>query len=181
MIDDVTSASPTFGKIETNEKVELNDRVKRWPGWILLLVVVVSVLAVGSTRSSGPQTQNERIESVAKRVACPVCSGESVAESRNNASQAIRNEIADRIRTTSLTDDQIIAGLENSYGARILLVPRATGFDALIWVLPAVAFVCGVAGLGVAFRRWKAEARATPDPTADDREIVAAARRSDEA
>ena len=64
---------------------EINNRVKGWPGWVLLLVVTVSVLAVGSTRTSGPQSQEERIELISKRVACPVCNGESVAESRNNA------------------------------------------------------------------------------------------------
>ena len=158
---------------------ELNDQVKRWPGWLVLFVVVVSVLAVGSTRSTGPQTQEERIELISKRVACPVCNGESVAESRNNASRAIRNEIDTLVRSTPLTDDQIVAGLEDSYGADILLVPRATGFDALIWVLPTVAFVCGVAGLAVAFRRWRVEAAGTADPTDDDRDIVAAARRAE--
>lgn len=158
---------------------ELNDKVKRWPGWLLLVVVVVSVLAIGSTRSAGPQTQEERIEVISKRVACPVCNGESVAESRNNASRAIRNEIETLVRTTPLTDDQIVAGLENSYGTDILLVPRATGFDALIWVLPTVAFVCGVAGLAVAFRRWRVEADGMSAPTDADRDIVAAARQAE--
>lgn len=158
---------------------ELNDKVKRWPGWLLLVVVVVSVLAIGSTRSAGPQTQEERIEVISKRVACPVCNGESVAESRNNASRAIRNEIETLVRTTPLTDDEIVAGLENSYGTDILLVPRATGFDALIWVLPTVAFVCGVAGLAVAFRRWRVEADGMSAPTDADRDIVAAARQAE--
>ncbi len=156
-----------------------NDKIKRWPGWVVLLVVVVSGLAVGSTRDSGPQTQGERIELIAKRVACPVCDGESVAESRNNAARAIRTEITTQVRTSQLTDDQIVAGLEDSYGADILLVPRATGFDSLIWVLPTVAFVCGVAGLAVAFRRWKLQAAATGEPTQADRDIVAAAQRTD--
>jgi cytochrome c-type biogenesis protein CcmH len=156
-----------------------NDKIKRWPGWVVLLVVVVSALAVGSTRDSGPQTQGERIELIAKRVACPVCDGESVAESRNNAARAIRTEITTQVRTSQLTDDQIVAGLEDSYGADILLVPRATGFDSLIWVLPTVAFVCGVAGLAVAFRRWKLQAAATGEPTQADRDIVAAAQQTD--
>ncbi len=158
----------------------MNDRIKRWPGWVVLLVVVVSALAVGSTRDSGPQTQDERIQVIAKRVACPVCDGESVAESRNNAARAIRTEITTQVRTTQLTDDQIIAGLEDSYGTDILLVPRATGFDALIWVLPTMAFVCGVAGLAVAFRRWKLQAAGTAGVTQADRDIVAAAQRGDD-
>jgi len=157
----------------------VNSSIKKWPGWVLLVVVVASTLAVGSTRDSGPQTQDERIELIAKRVACPVCDGESVAESRNNAARAIRTEITTQVRTSQLTDDQIVAGLEDSYGADILLVPRATGFDALIWVLPGVVFVCGVAGLAVAFRRWKLQAAATADPTQADRDIVAAAQRTD--
>ncbi|MDG1785001.1 MAG: hypothetical protein P8H61_03705 [Ilumatobacter sp.] len=48
---------------------EINNKMKGWPGWVLLLVVVVSVLAVGSTRASGPQSQEERIELISKRVA----------------------------------------------------------------------------------------------------------------
>jgi cytochrome c-type biogenesis protein CcmH len=59
----------------------------------------------------------------------------------------------------------------------VLLVPKATGFDALIWVLPTVAFVLGVAGLAVAFRRWKLQADANVDPTDADRDLVAAALR----
>jgi len=158
---------------------EINNRVKGWPGWVLLLVVTVSVLAVGSTRTSGPQSQEERIELISKRVACPVCNGESVAESRNNASRAIRNEIDSLVRSTPLSDDQIVARLEDSYGTEILLVPRASGFDALIWVLPTMAFVFGVAGLAVAFQRWRVQADGVADPTDADRDIVAAARQVD--
>lgn len=155
----------------------LNRRLKSWPSWIVLLIAVASVLAIGSTRSAGPQTQEERIDAVARRVACPVCNGESVFESRNRASRAIRNEITDLVRATEATDDQIIAGLENTYGADVLLVPKATGFDALIWVLPTVAFVLGVAGLAVAFRRWKLQADASVNPTNADRDLVTAALR----
>lgn len=157
---------------------QLNERVKGWPGWALLAVVVVVLLAVGATRSSGPQTQEDRIDAISRRVACPVCDGESVYESRNNASVAIRNEVADLVRENRSSDDQIVGILENRYGAQVLLVPRASGFDALVWVLPAVAFVAGVAGLVVAFRRWKRQAAAASDPTDADRALVDAARRS---
>ncbi len=156
-----------------------NQRLKRWPGWAALLVVVVVVLAVGATRSTGPQTQEDRIDAIARRVACPVCDGESVYESRNNASVAIRNEITDLVRENRSSDDQIVGFIENRYGAEVLLVPRASGFDALVWVLPAVAFVAGVAGLAVAFQRWKLQAAATGAPTDADRALVDAARRAD--
>lgn len=149
--------------------------LKRWPGWALLLIVVVAFLAVGTSRSSGPRTPEERVEAVAKRLACPICDGESVFESRNNASNSIRNDIKSKVAEGRLTDDQIVTELQNVYTARVLLVPKATGLDALVWVLPVAAFVCAIAGLAVAFRRWK---RVTDTvPSDDDRELVAAAMR----
>ena len=153
----------------------VNRRLKRWPGWMALVLVVAGFLAVGATRATGPQTQSERVDSVTDRGACPVCDGESVFESRNAASRAIRNEVTNLVRQNELSDDEIIAFLETRYGAEVLLVPRASGFDALVWVLPAVGFVLGVTGLAIAFRRWKLQADATSGPTDADRALVAAA------
>jgi len=110
---------------------------------------------------------------------CPVCDGESVFEPQNNASRAIRNQVGELVDHNDLDDSEIIAFIETRYGAQVLLVPKATGFDSLVWVLPAVGFVCGVAALVVVFRRWKREAGEMGDPTDDDRALVEAALRAD--
>ncbi|MET0662675.1 MAG: cytochrome c-type biogenesis protein CcmH [Ilumatobacteraceae bacterium] len=154
---------------------EWNTAVKRWPGWLALVFVVAGFLAVGAFRSTGPETPADRVDAIASRVACPICDGESVFVSQNNASRAIRSQIAVLVAENDLDDDDIIARIETRYGAEVLLVPRSSGFDALIWVLPAVGFVCGVAGLAVVFRRWKREAAAMAEPTDADRELVAEA------
>jgi len=158
-----------------------NQRVKRWPGWVLLIFVVTGFLAVGATRDSGPSTQEQRIDSIAQRVACPICDGESVFDSQNNASVAIRNQIGQLVAEDDLDDAGIIAFIENRYGADVLLVPRSSGLDTLVWVLPAVAFACGVAALVAVFRRWKIEAGGMREPTADDRALVEAALAADDA
>lgn len=154
---------------------ELNRRVKRWPGWLALVFVVAGFLAVGATRDTGAESQGDRIDEVSKRVACPICDGESVFESQNNASIALRNQIAELVADNDLNDTEIIAFIETRYGGEVLLVPKSTGFDALVWVLPAVAFACGLAALIVVFRRWKREAGDVSDPTDDDRALVNAA------
>lgn len=152
-------------------------RLKSWPGWILLVLVVVGLFVVGGTRDAGPQTQQERIEAVAKRLACPTCDGESVYESRASSSVSIRNAIAREVAAGQLSDDEIVALFEQRFGAAVLLVPKASGIDALVWALPVAAFVMAVAGLAVAFRRWKrAESRPVTD---DDRRLVAAALEGD--
>jgi cytochrome c-type biogenesis protein CcmH len=158
---------------------ELNQRVKRWPGWLLLIFVLAGFLAVGSTRDTGPESQGDRIDEVSKRVACPICDGESVFESQNNASIALRNQIAELVADNDLNDNEIIAFIETRYGGEVLLVPKSSGIDALVWVLPAVAFVCGLGALVVVFRRWKREAGDASDPTDDDRALVEAALAAD--
>jgi cytochrome c-type biogenesis protein CcmH len=158
----------------------LNKRLKHWSSWVLLFFVVAGLLAVGASRATGPQTPEDRVDSISRRVACPICDGESVFESQNSASRAIRNQVGELVAGNDLNDAEVIAFIETRYGAQVLLVPRASGFDALVWVLPAVAFVCGVAGLVVVFRRWKREAAAIADPTDDDRALVEQALRAEE-
>ena len=153
----------------------LNRRLKRWPGWLLLAAVLVGLMAFGVTRDRGVQSQSDRVDEITKRVACPVCDGESVFESRNNASRAIRNTVAELVRENELSDDDIVGYIEARNGAQVLLVPRASGIDALVWVLPAVGFVLGAAGLAAAFRRWKQQSESLRTPTDADRERVAAA------
>ena len=149
--------------------------MKRWPGWVLLVLVVAGALAVGASRADGPSTPAERAQAIERRIACPVCDGESVFESRNTASENIRNAIRSYVDEGALSDDEIVGVVESRFGGQVLLVPKASGFDALVWALPVAAFVCAVAGLAVTFRRWRREAAAERDPTDEDRALVAAA------
>lgn len=156
-------------------RASLNRRVKRWPGWILLLFVVVGLVAYGATRDTGPRTPDERIESISKRLACPVCQGESVYESRNTASNQIRVAVRQAVNEGVATDEEIIADIAIRYDGEELLVPTANGIEALAWALPATAFVVGVGGLTIAFRRWQAASRQLGAATEDDYALVAAA------
>lgn len=153
-------------------------KLKRWPSWVVLLFVIAALLAVGATRNSGPRTPQDRVDSISRRLACPICDGESVFESRNPDSQAIRAEIARQVETGTVSDDQIINFIAQRYGLQLLLVPRSSGVDALVWALPAAALVCAVVGLGVAFHRWKTTADTIPDDA--DRALVAEALQQDQ-
>jgi cytochrome c-type biogenesis protein CcmH/NrfF len=146
--------------------------LKSWPVWMAMGILVVALLAVGSTRSDGPRTQEDRIDSISKRIACPTCDGESVFVSQASASQAIRNEIARQVAEGLQSDEEIVGFIEQRFGGQVLLVPKATGLDALVWALPVAVFVCSVAGLTVAFRRWRKQQGG--EATDEDRAIVAA-------
>ena len=138
--------------------------------WVLLAAAFAGLLAFGTLRSDGPSTQQERIESVSQRLACPTCQGESIYVSRAPAAESIRAEIARQVAAGQRTDDEIIAYIETRFGGQVLLVPRATGIDALVWALPVAVFVASLALLGIAFARWRKRVEATP--SSDDRRLV---------
>jgi cytochrome c-type biogenesis protein CcmH len=151
----------------------VNRALKRWPGWLVLLFMAVLVVALAASRTDGVATPAERAETLERRLACPICDGESVYESRNRASTNIRNRITTLVDEGRLSDDEIIADLRRTYDEKILLVPQASGTDALVWALPVAAFVAAAAGLTIAFRRWRAASALEGVPTEADRRLVA--------
>ena len=149
-------------------------RLKGRFSWSLMALLAVVLLVFGASRSSGPSTQEERIDSISKRLACPTCNGESVYVSRASAAESIRNEIARQVAAGQRADDDIVAYIESRFPGSLLL-PPGDGVDALVWVLPVVALVCGFGGLVVVFRRWKREGEVRA--VTDDEAVVAAAMR----
>lgn len=141
--------------------------------WLVMLVASAALLTVGVLRETGPLTQQDRIDAIAQRLACPTCSGESIYVSRASAAESLRAEIARQVAAGQRTDDEIIAYVEARFGGQVLLVPRATGLDAVVWALPVAVFVGAMAALGAAFLRWRRREGAAP--SADDRAIVAEA------
>jgi cytochrome c-type biogenesis protein CcmH len=144
-----------------------------------MAVVLAAALTIGVTRAGGPRTNEERVDAIAKTIKCPVCRSESVFDSKADASQNIRDEIARQV-AAGRSDDQIRSFINARFQDQgLLLVPPKSGVDSLVWVLPVVALVLAAGGLVVAFRKW----RLAPDtvPTDDDRALVDAARHANEA
>lgn len=132
-----------------------NLRLKSPIVWVVMAIIFCLLLATGANRDSGPRTQQDRVDSIARRLACPTCQGESVYVSRASAAVSLRDEIARQVRSGERSDDQIIAYVEERFGGQVLLVPRSSGIDALVWALPIAALICALVGLVAAFRRWR--------------------------
>ena len=132
--------------------------------WLLAGVVAVTFLVFGSLRTGDPRTQQDRIDAIAKRLACPTCQGESIYVSRAPAADSLRAEIARQVASAQRTDDEIIAYIENRFGSSVLLVPRSDGLDSLIWILPVALGILGAGGLALVFVRWRTSNRDDEDP-----------------
>ena len=143
--------------------------IRRWGPWVAVIVVAIAALSVAAFGTRSAPTAQDRVSSISRTVKCPVCSGESVAESNAPASQEIRRQIAEQVQQGQ-TDDEIRSFYAAKYGQAILLTPSASGVNALVWILPIVALAIGIAALVIVFRRWSSmpQERATEE----DRELV---------
>lgn len=116
-------------------------------------VVLAVALAVGLRHGRDDPSAAQRARDLSESIMCPACRGQSVADSDSSAARGIRTYIATRI-DEGASDDQIRDELAASYGDEILLNPPRTGVGAVVWMLPVVVLVLGVAGIVFAFRRW---------------------------
>jgi cytochrome c-type biogenesis protein CcmH len=71
---------------------------------------------------------------------CPVCSGQSVAESNAQLAKDMRTAIRKQLEQGK-TKDEILQYFVNRYGETVLSSPPARGFNLLIWLLPTLGII----------------------------------------
>ncbi len=118
------------------------------------MTLVLGVALVVGARGGGPPTVEQRLRSITSEIRCPTCRSQSVLESDSTQAQSMRTDIVRRLQAGQ-SEGEIKAYYASRFGDQILLTPESSGVAGLVWVLPVAAFVVAVAGLAVAFRRWR--------------------------
>jgi cytochrome c-type biogenesis protein CcmH len=136
--------------------------------WAALALLLAVALGVGASRSGGQRTVASRVNHIGSQLRCPVCEGETVADSSAPVARDIRNLVQQRVEAGQ-SDQQIIAYVVHQYPGT-LLNPPATGVGLIVWALPVLVFVVAVAALAFAFVRWRSRPGAAV--TDDDRALV---------
>ncbi|WP_462137917.1 cytochrome c-type biogenesis protein [Candidatus Mycalebacterium sp.] len=84
----------------------------------------------------------DRTDAIARQLMCPVCAGQSVAESNSDLARDMRKIIRKKIKNGE-TDEEIILWFQGKYGDTILAKPPLKGFNLVIWLLPITAAIAG--------------------------------------
>ena len=147
---------------------------RRLVAWLAIAVVGVSTLVFAAVDEGAPSTNADRAYDLAQDFACPVCQGQSVAESDVPVARTIRREIriwVDEGRSDAFIRDQLVA----NFGEDVDYTPSSEGITALVWILPVVAGAVATGGLVLVFRKWKLEGELEASDA--DTALVDAARR----
>lgn len=106
-----------------------------------------------SRTTAADSTLEARTSALAATLRCPVCQGESIQDSPSELAQQMRAVVRDRLRAGE-SPDEVKAYFVSRYGEWILLEPKMTGLNILLYVLPVALVVGGLGLVVVLVRRW---------------------------
>jgi cytochrome c-type biogenesis protein CcmH/NrfF len=137
------------------------------------MMVVVAMLAVAVSSVAGQEPQPEglyvgkgalpdaaqeaRAVRLASELQCPVCQGQSINASPAPMAQQMKDLIRSQV-AEGYSDEQVRQYFVSRYGEWVLLNPRAAGFNLLVYVLPVLALLGGLALVFTVVRRWSVPA-----------------------
>jgi cytochrome c-type biogenesis protein CcmH len=126
---------------------------------LLCVALAALVLAAPALASERHPTLGE----LEGQLMCPICEGETLAQSDAPAAHRIKAYIQRRIEQGA-TRSQIKDELVDQWGKRILAAPPRHGFDLLAWALPLVGLLGGAGVLGLLAWRWTRAREPEPAP-----------------
>jgi cytochrome c-type biogenesis protein CcmH len=113
--------------------------VRRGPALCLLGLF----LALASPGRAAPSFEDQ-VNDIARELMCPVCAGQTVAESNSTLAVQMREQIRDRLRRGE-SREQIMEYFVGQFGESVLARPPRRGVYLLLWLAPVLAFGLGVA------------------------------------
>ena len=149
---------PPVSDREATGRPAKRDRIRRWLPWVALVAVACVVLGLGIHQASAGSSLDARTAHIAGLVRCPVCNGETVAQSQATPAVEIRDQIKNDLQNGE-SQSRILSGLVAEYGPSILEKPPATGAGLIVWILPIGTGIAALVGVGFVLRKWRNRGR----------------------
>lgn len=128
-----------------------NIKIKLLLGLFVLLGSLLAVSVVYAQKST--PTDNDVLR-VAKQLYCPVCPNTPLDVCETKACEDWRAQIRDQL-SEGWKDQQIIDYFVAQYGERVLAEPQRKGFTSLVWFLPLIVVLVGLAIVYEMLRNWR--------------------------
>lgn len=119
-----------------------------------------TVAAPGQERSapvSNDPVLEEKTRQVASELRCPVCQGNSIQDSPSELAQEMKGVVRDQL-ASGKSPDEVKAYFIAKYGEWILLEPKASGFNLVVYLLPLVLVAVGGYVIWRSVKKWTAPA-----------------------
>lgn len=135
---------------------------------LLALIASLYAVAVVDAQAGGPGAPtDDDVNAIAKKLYCPVCPNTPLDVCETQACKDWRQQIRDQL-SAGWTEQQIIDYFVSQYGERVLAEPQRNGFTSLVWVLPVISALLGLAVVWQVLKSWRFRQgmQAAPDSAA---------------
>ncbi len=122
------------------------------------LLLAFLLLAAPMAAYAGPAADEARAQKLFTEVRCVACQGQDIADSDAAIAGDMRREIRQAV-AAGRSDADIRADLYRHYGDYVLFRPRFSGSNLLLWGVPPLIVIGGIAALLIMTRR-RSETRA---------------------
>ncbi|HEX6221969.1 MAG TPA: cytochrome c-type biogenesis protein CcmH [Acidimicrobiia bacterium] len=143
----------------------MSERARNIITIVVMAAMVVTLIVLVATSPS----DINRVQAIGEQIKCPVCQGESIANSPSSMARDMMSLVAERVSAGD-SDTEIIEELLSSYSGAVLLDPPVGGPTLALWLAPVAALIGG-AGVILWWRRHP------PEPNTDAPKESARARR----
>jgi cytochrome c-type biogenesis protein CcmH len=126
------------------------------------MISMLVLLAPGAARAVTPDEMlkdpalEARARELSQELRCLVCQNQSIDDSAAPLAHDLRVLVRERLKAGD-SNRQVLDFLVARYGEFVLLKPRFELHTLLLWGLPPLALVGGIAGLFLAMRRRKTQ------------------------
>jgi len=131
-----------------------------------LILVLSLLLFTHPLYAADAPDLEQQTRAISADLRCVVCQNLSIADSPSEMAQQMRAIVREQLQAGK-SPQEIKDYFVSKYGEWVLLKPATRGISLLVWVVPFVALLIGLA-LGIFFiRRWVAKKRSAQPVTAD--------------
>lgn len=128
---------------------------------LILMLLATPLMAVEPDEILDDQILESRARDISQGLRCLVCQNESIDESHAPLARDLRILVRERL-VAGDSDEQVVDFIVERYGEYVLLQPRATGANWLLWGAgPLMLLIAG--GFGLAYVRTRSRAQLPQD------------------
>jgi cytochrome c-type biogenesis protein CcmH len=139
---------------------------------LVALVAPAAALAVEPDEMLKDPVLEARARQLSEGLRCLVCQNQSIDDSNAPLAHDLRVLVRERL-TMGDSDNQVIDFIVSRYGEFVLLKPRFELQTLLLWALPPVALLAGLAALLMKARRRQAANLQAPSLTTAEQQRIA--------
>ncbi|MEO9823918.1 MAG: cytochrome c-type biogenesis protein [Paracoccaceae bacterium] len=135
------------------------------------LALATTAFAVEPNERLDDPVLEERARDLSKGLRCLVCRNESIDESNAELARDLRILLRERIAGGD-TDEEAVTYLVDRFGEYVLLNPKATGANLILWIAGPVLLLFAL-GIAFGYLRNRSPEGTGEDLSADEKERLA--------